>query len=160
VRWVANEIDENPSLLNSAAAMHLETGLESLCLRCLLGASGCQRLDCQPIGKLELADLELWIYAHLDQPISIEFLAEKCDCSIRSVQLAFRKHRDCTPMQFVRQARLWAVRRKLREGAEQGVMISEIAFDCGFPHLGRFAQHYRETFGEAPSETVAKSAKS
>ncbi len=159
VRWSAKEIDENPTLLHSAAAVHLETGLKSLFLSCLRGASGYQKLACRRISKVDQADLELWIHAHLDQPISVEILAEQNRCSVRSVQLAFRKHRDCTPMQFARQARLWAVRRKLRERAEQGVMISDVAFDYGFPHLGRFAQHYREAFGETPSETVARSAR-
>lgn len=158
--WAATEIDANPVLLHSAAAVHLETCLKSMCLTCLLGASGYRRLDCRLIGKLEMADLEMWVHTHLNQPISVEILAERYDCSVRSVQMAFRKHRECTPMQFVRQARLWAVRRKLREREAQGVIISEIAFDYGFPHLGRFAQHYRDAFGETPSETVAKSVRS
>jgi AraC-like DNA-binding protein len=35
-------------------------------------------------------------------------------------------------------------------------LISSIALDCGFQHLGRFSLSYRETYGESPRDTVAQ----
>jgi transcriptional regulator GlxA family with amidase domain len=34
--------------------------------------------------------------------------------------------------------------------------IADIALNCGFTHLGRFAIAYSEKFGELPSETLEK----
>ncbi|MFM9114624.1 MAG: AraC family transcriptional regulator [Planctomycetota bacterium] len=154
IRLVARELNENRSLLQSTVAAHLEIQLKSLSLKCLLGTSRDHRLDFASLTRSKLADLELWIHANLDQPLSTEILAQKLCCSIRSLQLAFQRYRNCTPMQFVRQARLWAVRRKLREPKESRTNICAAAYKYGFAHLGRFTQHYREAFGETPSETL------
>jgi transcriptional regulator GlxA family with amidase domain len=34
--------------------------------------------------------------------------------------------------------------------------VSSIAIDCGFVNLGLFASRYRRTFGELPSQTLAR----
>ena len=45
------------------------------------------------------------------------------------------------------------MRRELRH-APPDVPIRDVAARRGFWHIGRFAQYYRETFGELPSYTV------
>jgi transcriptional regulator GlxA family with amidase domain len=37
-----------------------------------------------------------------------------------------------------------------------GQTITSVAYDCGFGHLGEFAQNYRSRFGESPSETLRR----
>jgi transcriptional regulator GlxA family with amidase domain len=37
--------------------------------------------------------------------------------------------------------------------------VTSVAFVCGFGNLGHFARDYRETFGERPSETLARAAR-
>jgi transcriptional regulator GlxA family with amidase domain len=32
--------------------------------------------------------------------------------------------------------------------------VTDVAMQLGFGHLGRFAGHYRELYGEAPSATL------
>jgi AraC-like DNA-binding protein len=32
--------------------------------------------------------------------------------------------------------------------------VGRIAMDCGFFHLGRFAQYYKQKYGMLPSQTV------
>jgi AraC-like DNA-binding protein len=32
--------------------------------------------------------------------------------------------------------------------------VADVAFRWGFGHLGRFAEKYRERYGELPSETL------
>ncbi|HEX2431520.1 MAG TPA: helix-turn-helix domain-containing protein, partial [Aestuariivirgaceae bacterium] len=41
--------------------------------------------------------------------------------------------------------------------ARPGDTATAIAYDCGFGHLGEFAQSYRLRFGESPSETLRRS---
>ncbi|WP_429861090.1 helix-turn-helix domain-containing protein, partial [Burkholderia cenocepacia] len=41
--------------------------------------------------------------------------------------------------------------RELLRGSTSERRIADIALDCGFTHLGRFAIAYREKFGESPS---------
>jgi AraC family ethanolamine operon transcriptional activator len=42
----------------------------------------------------------------------------------------------------------------LRESAPGNVTVGEVAMQQGFIELGRFAQYYRNLFGEYPSETL------
>ena len=58
-----------------------------------------------------------------------------------------------SPLTFWRQLRLAAARACLVEGSN-GTSVTEIATRFGFGHFGRFAQDYRQRFGEAPSETL------
>jgi len=56
-------------------------------------------------------------------------------------------------MRFVAERRLAAARgRLLRAGRRDDV--TSVAVELGFGHVGRFAQLYRQAFGEAPSETL------
>lgn len=67
----------------------------------------------------------------------------------------FRRHLGHTPLQFLRLHRLQQVRSAIvRSGSTH--YISQIAMDWGFTHMGRFAQAYRETFGESPSATARR----
>lgn len=154
IRFVSQEVNDNPSLLQSTVAAHLEIQLKSLCVRCFSEASRDHVPDSSSITRGKFSDLEFWIHANLEQPISNEILAQRIGCSFRSLQMAFQRYRNCTPKQFVRQTRLWAVRRTLREPGETRPNISEVAYHYGFVHLGRFAQYDREAFGETPSETL------
>jgi len=72
--------------------------------------------------------------------------------SPRSLQLAFRKYRGTSPTAYIRNARLELAHRLLADPAD-GRSVSQIAVDCGFSHLSRFAHAYRERFGELPSRT-------
>jgi AraC family ethanolamine operon transcriptional activator len=51
--------------------------------------------------------------------------------------------------------RLWSVRAALRQAAP-GDLVKTIALDHGFWHFGRFANAYRDFFGETPSDTMAR----
>lgn len=156
VRWAAMEVNESPELLVSLAAAHIEASLKSKFIACLvemnLGQTGTDR----PPSDSALDDIETWIHANLEQPLCVDTLAARFSTSVRSLQLAFRSRRGCSPMEFVRQARLWAVRCELRESMGRQQQVRFVAYKYGLVHLGRFAANYRELFGELPSQTVAK----
>jgi AraC-like DNA-binding protein len=56
---------------------------------------------------------------------------------------------------YLRLRRLDLARRRLREAGGRA-LVKTVALDLGFWHLGRFAQAYRELFGETPSETLQR----
>jgi transcriptional regulator GlxA family with amidase domain len=94
-----------------------------------------------------------FIRAHLDEPLSLSRLEEVSGLSRRSLQYAFVRHYNLTPMEWVREQRLMRVRTLLRR-AEPGMTVKSQALRCGFSNLASFASYYRERFGELPSETL------
>ena len=93
--------------------------------------------------------------AHLEEAISIIDLLQICGCSRRALFSAFRNARGYTPMEFLTEQRLQSVREKLLKPRPEA-SVSSIALDCGFIHLGRFPQLYRNRFDERPSDTLRK----
>ena len=58
-------------------------------------------------------------------------------------------------MQHLRSLRLDRVHQLLLQAEADGrTQAASLAMDCGFVHLGRFSQAYRERFGQAPSATL------
>jgi AraC-like DNA-binding protein len=155
-RWAAQEIDASPELLGSAAIPHLEAMLISRFVATLPTGPFALTGATRTIGDAMLKEIENWIHANLQEPLSVELLADRFDISVRSLQLAFRSRRDCSPMAYVRNARLWAVRCELRQANVGAAPLRFVAAKYGLVHLGRFAAHYRDLFGELPSETLAK----
>jgi transcriptional regulator GlxA family with amidase domain len=98
---------------------------------------------------------EEWINAHLGEVISVDEVATATGVGVRSLQLNFKSVHGCSPNRFITARRLEAARQKLLS-ASQGVTVTSIATDLGFFELGRFAERYRQRFGEAPSTTLAR----
>lgn len=106
-----------------------------------------------PQRKLRVA--EEFIRSHLFEPLTLEQVAAACGASLRSLCQAFRAHYQCSPMVYVRQARLDAARSAL-QAAAPGAQVTDIALGCGFTHLGRFASSYRARYGETPLQTLRR----
>lgn len=96
---------------------------------------------------------EAYIEAHLDRPLTIEDVAAAAGISPRGLQLAFRQHRDTTPLAFWRDARLARAHDDLRRGAP-GTTVTGVALKWGFAHLGRFSETYRARYGLSPRDTL------
>lgn len=107
-------------------------------------------------GADQVRLVEDYITANYIDPISMETIARETGHSANSIFRAFRKYRDYTPMQFLRNVRMKMVRMRLLSATSLD-SVGETAMDCGFTHLGRFAIDYRRRFGEAPSETLVRS---
>lgn len=97
-----------------------------------------------------------FIEANLENPISLGDISEAVGVSARSLQRAFTRHCDCSPMQFLTQLRLDAIHRELKQGKQSG-NITNLMLKYQFNHLGRCSQNYQKRFGELPSETVRRS---
>jgi AraC-like DNA-binding protein len=91
-----------------------------------------------------------WLLAHLDQPISLSELEQRSSYSRRALQYAFKQHFGCGPMQWVRQQRLEAAARALRQtGSHEPVQ--QIARRCGYTNLSSFSRDIQRRFGLPPS---------
>lgn len=95
---------------------------------------------------------EAFISANVEQPIALHDVAAAAGCSVRSLQLTFRKFRGTTPLLAIRKFRLAAARDALRSGNSNDT-LSEVAHRFGFSNLGRFTRVYTAAFGEAPLKT-------
>lgn len=96
-----------------------------------------------------------FMQANLERAISLGDVAAAIGVSGRSLQRSFAKYCGCSPIQFLRQARLDALHQELSEGIPL-LGISDLMFKYQFSHLGRCSQSYYQRFGELPSETVHK----
>lgn len=93
-----------------------------------------------------------YMRANLADPITLETLAQITGTSVRSLHEGFRKHHGESPMRYLRNLRMDQARADLLD-PNNPKSITEIAHHWGFLELGRFAHHYRERYGELPSET-------
>lgn len=96
--------------------------------------------------------VEDYVTASLREPIRLGDLCEATGMSARTLQLVFRRRLGTSPVEFVRARRLDAARQLLVD-MPPGTPVSTVATECGFTHMGRFANYYRERFGELPSRT-------
>jgi AraC-like DNA-binding protein len=110
------------------------------------------------LGDRQVYLAQEFMRANLQKPISLGDIAAAIGVSGRSLQRSFARYCGCSPIQFLRQARLDALRQELSEGIPL-LGISDLMLKYQFTHLGRCSQYYRECFGELPSETVRLSYK-
>jgi AraC-like DNA-binding protein len=83
-------------------------------------------------------------------------LARAVHVSLRSLQEGFARDLGTSPMTYLRDVRLRAVRQRLLVAPPDSTTVARVATACGFVHLGRFAAAYRTAFGEAPSATLRR----
>lgn len=90
--------------------------------------------------------------AHTD--ISLGDIATATYVTPRTLQNMFRRHRDCTPMEYVRRVRLGYAHLDLLAGDPTTVTVGDIARRWGFGHVGRFSGYYRQTYSQSPHVTL------
>lgn len=92
--------------------------------------------------------------AHLD--ITATDIARRIYVTPRALQVMFRKHLDCTPMDYLRKVRLQHAHSELVAGDQLQTTVARVARRWGFSHLGRFAVLYRQNYGQSPHVTLRK----
>lgn len=98
---------------------------------------------------------EEFMHAHAGMAIGMQEIADTAGCSVRSLQLAFRRFRDTTPIAALRQIRLEAVRQVLQSGEARGT-VTDVAYRYGFTNPGRFSRMYKQTFGVYPGDVLRR----
>lgn len=81
-------------------------------------------------------------------------LAQTVGVSARALQKGFARSDELTPMTYLRRLRLHRAHSELLDADPRSVTVTAVASRWGFLHFGRFAQQYRQIFGESPSATL------
>jgi len=111
----------------------------------------------RPVSSVEpgyVRRAEEYIEANAHGPLTAVDLAAAAGIGVRALAAAFRKHRGCSPMDFVRQRRFELARQRLL--AAPATTVAEVALSSGFEHLGRFSVAYRSRFGESAADTLRR----
>jgi AraC-like DNA-binding protein len=156
VQLLATELDKPAGLVDMPLA---RAPLESYVLGMLLHAGRHQFTDAlvgaedgRRLGRL--APIVDHIEANADRELTPEILARVGHVSVRTLHAAFRDQFGQSPMAYVRKVRLGHARSDLLAADPQQVRVTDVAARWGFMHLSRFAQQYRDEFGELPAATL------
>ncbi len=139
-------------LLAATASWHLAaTVLQAFPNNALTDPTPTDRQDGKPI-LLRRAMSYIEANGHTD--IALADIAAHVYVTPRAVQYMFRRHLDCTPMEYIRRVRLDHAHRELVEADPSGTTVARIANKWGFAHSGRFAVYYRAMYGCSPNDTL------
>jgi AraC-like DNA-binding protein len=94
-----------------------------------------------------------WIQAHAAQPLALSDLERQAGYSRRTLQVAFRTHIGCTPMQWVKRCRMSMARERLKHPLPHDT-VSSIAQGLGFLSGASFSRDFKQLFGEQPSAVL------
>jgi transcriptional regulator GlxA family with amidase domain len=87
--------------------------------------------------------------------ITIQEISDKVFTSPRNLQKAFKKHRNYTPLQFLKELKLIKANQILKDPYLLS-SIKNVAISVGIYDINRFGKYYFDRFGEFPSDTLKK----
>ena len=91
---------------------------------------------------------------HAADDIGLADIAAAAGLGARGLQLAFRRHEDTTPLEYLRRVRLDRAHHDLRAATPGDATVGGIADRWGFLHHGNFSALYLRTYGCSPSMTL------
>lgn len=118
-------------------------------------------INIEPIGH-STADLTLveraeeLIENECELLVLIEDIANKLYTTPRTLQKSFKKYRNYSPIQFLKNRKLHQARKLLMEQASSNITVKQAALKSGISDLNRFSNDYSKIFGELPSMTIKK----
>lgn len=86
---------------------------------------------------------------------TIQEVADKVFTSPRNLQKAFKRYRDYTPFQFLKERKLNRANLILLD-PYASASVKSVAITVGMFDLNRFSKYYFDQFGEYPTETINK----
>jgi len=90
--------------------------------------------------------------ANLENPITIDMIANAAGCTPRGLQVGFREQFGTTPLGALKKRRLEEAEKRLRSGRYGTVM--EVAYSLSFGNPGRFAGEFSAKFGIPPAKLL------
>lgn len=134
----------NAVALTSLRDLMMQTALRGLPNNHSDGLAGADRRGAVPAY---VRRAEAFMRAQADAPLRIAAVAAAAGCSVRTLEGAFNRFRDTTPLRALRAIRLERARTEIEADAAP---VADIARRFGFTNPARFAAAYRRRFGEAP----------
>jgi AraC-like DNA-binding protein len=95
-----------------------------------------------------------YLRARIGEAYSSRELCQHLGMTERSLQIHFKEEVGMSPQKWFRQLALHRAFEILKGGEGKDGAVTAAALACGFDHLGRFSQSYRQIFNELPSETA------
>lgn len=89
-----------------------------------------------------------------DAAPTVTQLCLQAGVSRRTLQNAFLRVLDMSPLAYIKAVRL----KQARETLKQARSVTDAATACGFWHFGHFSHDYQAMFGERPSDTLRRKA--
>ena len=156
VQFLADELDRPDGLASMPLAREQ---LEAFVMTQLLHAgehqfSDALRAPVEAVRLGRLAPVVEYMEANADEPLTPHELARVGCMSVRTLHASFQQTFGESPMAYLRRIRLDHVRAELLRSDPTRVRVTDVAMKWGFFHQSRFAQQYREHFGELPSRTL------
>ncbi|OLS99478.1 AraC family transcriptional regulator [Pseudonocardia sp. CNS-004] len=160
VEFFARELDRPGGLADMPIAREQ---LEAFVMTQLLHTGRHQYLDdlvapAEAVRRGRLGPVIDYMEQHADEPLSPQELARVGCMSVRTLHATFQQELCESPMSFLRRIRLDHVRAELLRCDPTQTRIVDVAMRWGFIHQSRFAQQYKERFGELPRETLREGA--
>jgi len=151
-----DSLNATPSMLAHAA---IRKGLKEAVLSSVISVIGnATHENSAPrtsAGRQQIVSRAIdYMRTRIDEPISISDLCAVLGVSRRTLQYCFEEALQVNPVSYLKALRLNGVRKEIKRGNAAEVAIQDVAARWGFWHLSRFAQEYRQMFGELPSETL------
>lgn len=87
--------------------------------------------------------------ANLEEPVSLDELANHVSLSRRQLERLFQKHLSCVPTRYYLELRLERARQLLLQTSKS---VVDVAFACGFVSAPHFSKCYRDCFGIPPRD--------
>jgi AraC family ethanolamine operon transcriptional activator len=87
-----------------------------------------------------------------DAAPTVTQLCAQTGVSRRTLQNAFLRVLDMSPLAYIKAVRL----KQAREALKTARSVTDAATSCGFWHFGHFSQDYQSMFGERPSDTLKR----
>lgn len=156
VGFLADELDRPDGLAEMPLAREQ---LEAFVMTQLLHAGRHQftdalRAPADAVRLGRLAPVVEYMEANADEPLTPQELARVGCMSVRTLHASFQQTFGESPMAYLRRIRLDHVRAELLRSDPLQVRVTDVAMKWGFFHQSRFAQQYRDRFGELPSRTL------
>lgn len=89
-----------------------------------------------------------------EKVIGVVELSDRCFCSIRTLEYAFKTILNMTPKEYLVLRRMSLVKKEIETKPQKSIL--EITLKYGVLNAGRFAKDYFRLFGTSPSETRKK----
>jgi AraC-like DNA-binding protein len=108
-----------------------------------------------PASATTVRRARAFIDAHAGRAITLTDIATAAGVVPRTLQYAFRRHQDTTPLGYLRRVRLaYAHAQLVAAEPGDGTTVAVVAARWGYARPTRFAAAYRELYGKPPAQTL------